>query len=674
MLRVRGGRGRSLREPELNTIDRRAKGPVVHVLVINCGSSSIKAEVVDTEGGRRHGGFAIERIAEQGGAATRLHWHGPWADGHADGHPLAKSSDHAAALAEVLPQLRSRVADAQIELAGVVHRVVHGGERFAEPTRIDAEVEAAIAALCPLAPLHNPANLAGIRAARELLPGLLHVAVFDTAFHQTMPRRARAYALPRELVERHGIRRYGFHGPSHAHVAARAAEHLGEDLRDLRLITCHLGNGCSLCAVEYGRSVETSMGMTPLEGLAMGTRCGDLDPGVILHLLRSGYALDDLDTLLNERSGLTGMSGAGKDLRDIERRAAAGDEDCRLAIHVFAHRLRKYIGAYAAVMGGVDGIVFTGGIGQHSALIRHRACQRLEFLGARLDEERNREADVDVDGVQVAEISTSHSRVRLLAIATDEQLELAREAAALLCSRDKIGDARTQTHEPGHGGSGPGRAQANIEIARPIPIAISARHVHLTSEAVAALFGPGHQLTPRNPLSQPGQFACEETVDLIGPKRNIEAVRVLGPERPNCQVEISRTDEFHLGLDAPVRASGDVSNSPGITLRGPAGVLQLREGVICAWRHIHMTPTDAAQFGVADRDVVDVAVASPTSGRDLVFGDVMVRVSPSSALEMHIDTDEANAADLSPHAEGMLVLSAGVAHLTKRKVVASRLV
>jgi acetate kinase len=624
----------------------------VHVLVINCGSSSIKAEILDTDRGARHGGFVIERIAERGGAATRLHWHGPWADERADGDPVP-GVNHAAALAHVLPELRARVAEAKLELSGVAHRVVHGGERFAEPTRIDAEVEAEIAKLCPLAPLHNPANLAGIRATRELLPGLVHVAVFDTAFHQTMPRRARAYALPRELAERHGIRRYGFHGPSHAHVAARAAEHLGEDVRDLRLITCHLGNGCSVCAVEYGRSVETSMGMTPLEGLAMGTRCGDLDPGVILHLLRSGYGVDDLDRLLNEQSGLAGMSGAGKDLRDIEQRAAAGDEDCRLALHVFAHRLRKYIGAYAAVMGGVDAIVFTGGIGQHSALIRHRACQRLEFLGARLDEERNREADVEIGAVEVAEINTSHSRVRMLVVATDEQLELAREAAALLCSRDKL--------ESG-------------SLARAIPIAISARHVHLTSEAVATLFGPGHQLRPRNPLSQPGQFACEETVDLIGPKRNIEAVRVLGPERPKCQVEISRTDEFHLGLDAPVRASGDVANSPGITLRGPAGVLQLREGVICAWRHIHMTPVDAAQFGVVDRDVVEVAVQSPTSGRDLVFGDVMVRVSPSSSLEMHIDTDEANAADLSPHAEGMLVLTGGEARLTKRKVVASRLV
>lgn len=639
----------------------------MHVLVINCGSSSIKAEIVNTESGRRHGGFVVERIGEQGG--TRLTWHGSWAEGDGAGHAVAGCSDHGGALAEVLPQLRERLAAADLQLDGVVHRVVHGGDRFAEPARIDAAVEAAIAELIPLAPLHNPANLAGIRAAKQQLPGLEHVAVFDTAFHQTLPRRAQAYAIPSELAARHKIRRYGFHGPSHAHVAARAAEHLGEDLRDLRVITCHLGNGCSVCAVEYGRSVETSMGMTPLEGLAMGTRSGDLDPGVILHLLRSGEVdVDGLDELLNKRSGLAGLSGVGNDMRDIERRAGEGDEACRLALHVFAHRLRKYIGAYAAVMGGVDAIVFTGGIGQHSALIRHRACQRMEFLGARLDEDRNRDAVVDVNGGsgarQVAELSAANSRVRLLAVATDEQLEMAREAAALLASLDKIGASRADLDD--------GHQAPHVE--RPIPIAISARHIHLTPEAVATLFGEGHRLTPRKSLSQPGQFACEEIVDVIGPKRSIEGVRVLGPVRSRCQVEISRTDEFHLGIDAPVRASGDVSNSPGITLRGPKGSLQLREGVICAWRHIHMTPDDAAQYGVVDRDVVEVSVNSPTSGRDLVFGDVMVRVSPKYALEMHIDTDEANAADLSSRAEGMLVPTGGSALLTSRKVVASRLV
>ncbi len=634
----------------------------MHVLVINCGSSSIKAEIVHTESGARAGGFLVERIGEREGTVARLHWRGVWADAQEGGHAVA-GGDHAGALAEVLPQLLARVSGQGTELAGVVHRVVHGGDRFADPARIDAEVEAAIEALIPLAPLHNPANLAGIRAAKALLPELEHVAVFDTAFHQTMPRRAQAYAIPQELAESLGIRRYGFHGPSHAHVAARAAEHLGEDLRDLRVISCHLGSGCSVCAVEYGRSVETSMGMTPLEGLAMGTRSGDLDAGVILHLLRSGKLdVDGLDAMLNERSGLAGLSGVGKDMRDIEARAGEGDERCRLAIHVFAHRLRKYIGAYAAVMGGVDAIVFTAGIGQHSALIRHRACQRLEFLGARLDEDRNRDAHVEAggEGPSVVEISSEHSRVRLLAVATDEQLEMAREAAALLSSLDMLDS---------QGSLGVGEAAVPG-----IPIAISARHIHLTTEKVEALFGVGHELTPLKPLSQPDQFACKETLDLIGPKRTIERVRVLGPVRSRCQVEISRTDEFHLGIDAPVRASGDVGNSPGITLRGPAGTVQLEEGVICAWRHIHMTPEDAAVYGVRDRDVVEVAIDSKADGRDLVFGDVMVRVSPKYALEMHIDTDEANAADLSGHSEGLLMATAGAARLTRRKVVASRLV
>lgn len=631
----------------------------MHVLVVNCGSSSIKAEVVETEHGSRHGGFLVERLGD-GDDTSVLHWKGAFAARQPESGETLAADDHGGALAKALPALLERLEAADIELDGVAHRVVHGGDRFAEPRRIDAAVEATIEELIPLAPLHNPANLAGIRAARELLPKLTHVAVFDTAFHHTLPRRARAYAIPRELAERHGIRRYGFHGPSHAHVAAAAAAHLGEDLRDLRLITCHLGNGCSVCAVEYGRSVETSMGMTPLEGLAMGTRSGDLDPGILLHLLRSGELdVDGLDELLNKNSGLAGLSGVGNDMRDIEARAGEGDENSRLAIHVFAHRLRKYIGAYAAVMGGVDAIVFTGGIGQNSPLIRHRACQRLEFLGARLDEDKNRDAAVSTHGgpaAKVAEFSSERSRVRLLVAATDEQLELAREAGALLAARDKIGAQREAVRHP----------------PKPIPIAISARHVHLTQAAVEKLFGPGHELRSRKPLSQPGQFASEECVDLIGPKRNIESVRVLGPVRPKCQVEISRTDEFHLGIDAPVRASGDVANSPGITLRGPAGELQIREGVICAWRHIHMRPEDAAHYGVEDRDVVEVAVQHTTEGRELVFGDVMVRVSPKYALEMHIDTDEANAADLSPRSAGMLVPTGGAALLTRRKVVASR--
>ncbi|RLB64405.1 MAG: acetate/propionate family kinase [Deltaproteobacteria bacterium] len=601
-------------------------------LIINCGSSSIKAAIVDHETGRPTADLSIERIG-QAESVLRL-----TGDGEARPCP---GGDHEEALRHGLPLLLARLPGGS-KIGGVGHRVVHGGARFSAPTRIDDAVEQAIESLVPLAPLHNPGNLAGIRAARALLPDAVHVAVFDTAFHSTLPPRARAYALPTELSEKHGIQRYGFHGTSHAYVADRAAEFLGEDLENLRLITCHLGNGSSVTAVEYGRSVETSMGMTPLEGLVMGTRSGDVDPGVLLHLMRAEKLdADGLDRLLNRQSGLAGLSGVGNDLRDIEERAANGDERCRLALHVFVHRVRKYIGAYCAVMGRVDAIVFTAGIGEHSQLVRHHICQRLDFLGARLDDERNRAATVDQDTPTV-EISQPHSRTHLLVVATDEQHAIAQQTAAVVLGHDQV------------------------KGERPIPVAISARHIHLTPTAIETLFGPGHTLTARSDLSQPGQFACQEQVDVVGPKRTIEGVRVLGPPRSNTQVEISRTDEFHLGIDAPVRDSGDVSGSAGVTLVGPAGTLVLEEGAICARRHIHMPPDDAEHYGVENRDVVEVAIDS--EGRDLIFGDVLIRVSPSYALEMHIDTDEANAAELSPGAEGLLAPTPGRASLRSRQM------
>lgn len=595
----------------------------MRVLVVNAGSSSLKLDVLDPESGVRAASARAERVGTAACTATL------------DGDrviPLA-GADHSAALGALLPHLT-----ASGEITAVGHRCVHGGDRFDAPTRLDDTVIEHIHELADLAPLHVPANLAGIAAARAALPDVLHVAVFDTAFHSTLPRRARAYAIDTDVATAEGVRRYGFHGPSHQWVAHRAAEWLRTDVRDLRLITCHLGSGASVCAVEYGRSIETSMGMTPLEGLVMGTRCGDLDPGVLLHLMRKGWSADEIDHLLQRESGLAGLSGRGADLRDITEGAAEGDAACRLAIHVFAHRVRKYIGAYAAVMGGVDGIVFTAGIGENSALMRHHIAQRLEFLGAHLSEERNREARVD-DADPVAPIHTERSRTPLLVVRTDEAWAIGRATSRLAAELDQVAPLS-------------------------IPVAVSARHVHLTQEAVEALFGEGHQLTPYRDLSQPGQFACEEKVNLIGPKRMIEGVRILGPTRPACQVEISRTDEFFLGVDAPVRNSGDVKNTPGITLEGPNGRLELQEGLICARRHVHMTPADAERFGVRDRDVVEVAINS--EGRDLIFGDVLVRVKESYALEMHIDTDEANAAEVRGRMEGMLVGTDATALIRRR--------
>lgn len=594
----------------------------MNILVLNCGSSSIKADVVDTRRPEPVRTLEVSRLGDEDG--TCVVEFGP---------PLrtetVDATAHGDALEWALPELVVDVPD-EVELQGVAHRVVHGGETFTRPVRIDDQVEHKIEDLFGLAPLHNPANLAGIQAARRLLPDLPHVAVFDTGFHSTLPSRVQTYAIPRDVAAEYDIRRFGFHGISHEYVAKRAADFLDTDLRDLRIVTCHLGNGCSAAAVEYGSSVETSMGMTPLEGLVMGTRSGDVDPGALVHLLRQeDWDVDRLDDFLNRESGLAGLSGVSNDLRDIQAAAEEGDEDARQAIQVFSHRVRKYIGAYAAAMGGIDAIVFTAGIGQNSALMRHRIGQRLDFLGAQFDEERNRDAEVD-RGQPVVDISTPNSRCKLLVVRTDEQRAMAETAAKLVSGRDR-----------------PESGEVSI------PVAVSARHCHLTDDAVETLFGEGYKLTPRRELSQPGQFAAEETVEVVGPDGSFEKVRILGPTRSHNQVEISRTDEFHLGIDAPLRCSGDVENSPGATLVGPEGRLQLDCGVICAWRHIHMTPEDADRFDVGDRDHVEVRV--DTGGRDTVFGDVLVRVDSDYRLEMHIDTDEANAAGIESGQHGTLL-------------------
>jgi acetate kinase len=600
------------------------------VLVVNCGSSSVKASLIGDDGSHALD-FAVTGL----GHAPRL---------RSNGHDRpVDAPDPASAVRRVLDELEQR-PELRARLAALGHRVAHGGQRFTTPVLLTPDVEAGIEALVPLAPLHNPAALAGIRVARERLPELPQVAVFDTAFHATLPRRSRDYALPRELAASLGIRRYGFHGTSHAFVASCAARYLRTDLERLRLVTCHLGSGASVCAIEYGRSIDTSMGLTPLEGLVMATRPGDLDAGVVLALLRSGRSVDDVDRLLNRESGLLGLTGT-PDMREVEERAAAGDDACRLALAIYAHRVRKYVGAYAAVMGGVDAVVFTGGVGQNSAGVRHRIAQRLEFLGAVLDEDANRDARVDYER-HVCDISEPHARCRLLVAATDEEQAIATATRKLVAGGY---DVSTQLK---------------------IPIAISARHVHLTPSSVEALFGAGHALTPLKPISQPGQYAAKETVTLVGPRGRIQNVRVLGPPRVADQVEISRTDEFALGIDAPVRESGDIENTPGLRLEGPAGAVTLKKGVICALRHIHMRPAEAAAFGVTNGDRVDVRVDS--DGRDLVFGDVLIRVRDDFVLEMHVDTDEGNAAGLDPGMTGALdrgelERTAGEAQLVRKR-------
>jgi acetate kinase len=596
------------------------------ILVINCGSSSLKYSFYDTADESRHARGLVERIGIDG---TRLAHRGPKGEVRRE-LPQGGFAEAFKAMSAELTAKESGVIGGAGEVSVVAHRVVHGGEKFTEGMLITDEVLAQIEALNPLAPLHNPLNVAGIREMRRLFPAVPHVAVFDTAFHHTLPPHAYLYGLPYEYYEEKGVRRYGFHGTSHHYVSLRAAQFLKSRPNELRLVSCHLGNGSSLCAVDHGRSVDTTMGFTPAEGLIMGTRCGDVDAGVLAFLERTeDLTAAQSEEMLNKKSGLLGLSGVSSDMREVLE--AAGEEQPRalLALKAYCYRVRKYIGAYVASMGGLDAVIFTGGIGQGSAEVRALALQGLECMGVALDARRNRDAR-GFD--EVCRVSTDDSKVAVLVVPTDEERMMAREALRAL-GRSYIVRALEAREQ------------------RPILVEVSAHHIHLAQEHVEALFGEGHQLTKHADLSQPGQYACEEQLAIVGPKGRIERVRVLGPRREYTQIEIAMTEQFKLGVHPPIRESGDIADTPGCTLEGPAGSVQVDRGVICALRHVHMTPEDALRYGVRDKSVVRVRIAGD---RELVFGDVLVRVDPNFALAMHIDTDEANAVNVQTGARGYI--------------------
>ncbi|MFJ6948750.1 acetate kinase [Streptomyces wuyuanensis] len=394
------------------------------VLVLNSGSSSVKYQLLDMENGARLAVGLVERIGEE----TSRVVHTPLAGGAGKRERTGPIPDHAAALKAVAGELaHDGLGLDSPELAAIGHRVVHGGLRFSVPTVITDEVLAEIERLVPVAPLHNPANITGIRTAQALRPDLPQVAVFDTAFHTTMPEHAARYAIDVATADAHRIRRYGFHGTSHAYVSRRAAELLGREPEDVNVIVLHLGNGASASAVRGGRCVDTSMGLTPLEGLVMGTRSGDIDPAVTFHLKRvAGMSEDDVDVLLNKRSGLVGLCG-DNDMREIRRRIEEGDESARLAFEIYIHRLKKYIGAYYAVLGRVDAVVFTAGVGENSAPVREAAVAGLEELGLVVD--------ADLNAVRSDEprlVSPGHARVAVAVVPTDEELEIARQTFALV--------------------------------------------------------------------------------------------------------------------------------------------------------------------------------------------------------------------------------------------------
>lgn len=388
------------------------------ILLLNCGSSSIKYQLLDPGVGSPQAVGIVQRIGLEVGTITHE-------VGDEEYHEARPFADHTEAVAAVVKMFTDHGPSLD-DVVAVGHRTVHGGATFIESVLIDDSVIDKLVELSDLAPLHNPPGIAGINAAKEVLPDVPHVAIFDTAFFSTLPAEAYTYAIDYDTAQRLGVRRYGFHGTSHSYVSKKAAEFLGKPIEDLKTIICHLGNGASISAVDGGVAIDTSMGLTPLEGLVMGTRSGDVDPGLHKYLVRSGMTIDEVDNLLNKKSGMGGLCGF-TDMRDVQTAILEGDERAQLALDVYVHRLLKYIGSYIAVLGGVDALVFTAGVGENAAHVRRPVIERLKNLGFELDQAAN-----DARSKEPREISTPESRVRVLVIPTNEELAMAQETLEVI--------------------------------------------------------------------------------------------------------------------------------------------------------------------------------------------------------------------------------------------------
>ena len=393
------------------------------ILIVNAGSSSLKYQLIDMDDESTLAKGLVERIGIEGSKLVQK----------ANGNVFENATpmkDHVEACKYMIAALTDPdhgVVKNMSEISAVGHRVLHGGMSFTKSVVINQEVLDAIEENIPLGPLHNPANLMGIKACQEVMPDTPMVAVFDTAFHQTMPPKAYLYGLPMEYYERLKVRRYGFHGTSHRYVSARTAEFLGKKPEELRIITCHLGNGSSLCAVDRGRCVDTSMGITPLEGVLMGTRCGSMDPAVVQYVCNNDHlTVDEMLTICNKKSGLLGISGVSSDMRDVMAAADQGNERAVIARDMLVYGVKKYIGSYAAAMGGVDAIVFTAGIGENNAVLREMIMENMDFLGARIDKEKNKTNGRELD------ISAADSKVKVLIIPTNEEIAIARDTLSLV--------------------------------------------------------------------------------------------------------------------------------------------------------------------------------------------------------------------------------------------------
>lgn len=395
------------------------------ILVVNAGSSSLKYQLISMTEELVLAKGLCDRIGLQGSLIKHKTY---------DGRAVAKEihmADHKDAIASLIKVLTHDqwgVIESLDEIKAVGHRVVHGGEKFFKSVIIDDEVMKAIEECVELAPLHNPPNITGIKACQQIMNGVPQVAVFDTAFHQTMPQKAYIYALPYEYYKKYKLRKYGFHGTSHKYVSERAAHLLRKPYDKLKIVTCHLGNGSSIAAVDCGRTIDTSMGFTPLDGLAMGTRCGTIDPAVVTFLMhKEGLSTDEMDSIMNKKSGVLAISGVSSDFRDLDDAVEQGNERAALALEIFAYQVKKFIGSYACAMGGIDAIVFTAGVGENNPKIRNMVCKGLEFLGVKIDEEKNMARGMEMD------VSTDDSKVRILVIPTNEELAIAKETKKMIC-------------------------------------------------------------------------------------------------------------------------------------------------------------------------------------------------------------------------------------------------
>ncbi len=393
------------------------------IFVINCGSSSIKYQLIDSVSKKVLAKGVLERIGMSGSFLKHFSVYDYAMEIR---QPIANHTEGIQMILNALTNADYGVIKDFSDIDAFGHRVVHGGEKFKESVLITDKVIEDIKECISMAPLHNPANLAGIKACMEIVPQSPHVAVFDTAFHQTIPPKAYLYGLPYELYIKYGLRKYGFHGISHQYVSKTAAAYLNRNLEDLRLVTCHLGNGASVAAVECGKSIDNSMGFTPLEGLVMGTRCGEVDPAIIPFIMdKEDMTGKQVYNYLNNKAGVLGISGLSSDFRDLEEAAESGDERSRLAMDIFAYRVKKYIGSYAAAMGGLDAVIFTAGLGENSSLIREKICDGLEFLGAHLDKDKNNTRG------EIREIGSEGDKVKLLVVPTNEELIIAQETEGI---------------------------------------------------------------------------------------------------------------------------------------------------------------------------------------------------------------------------------------------------